>query len=307
MVIGRGTQRGDPVVVTQVQSNCTTNVVDLATLGISQRQAQQAFPEATFSGTIMTVVTPAFVTNVVNLAALGISQRQAQRQFPNATFQGQIMTVVTPVYVTNVVDLATLGISQRQAQRQFPNATFRGQIMTVVTPAYVTNVVDLATLGISQRQAQREFPNATFTGPIMTVVTSGLVTNSTIKGWQAGASDGVMRWGQNRVCAAGSCLAAAFTGTNGPNEGYLSGGDSSGAVFIQDSTGVWKLAGINYGIDGPFATSPSGASFYGAIFDENNLYVDGMLMPNDGVARNAWYYVTRISKRAAWIQGVISQ
>lgn len=176
-----------------------------------------------------------------------------------------------------------------------------------VQTVYTTNVVNLKTLGISRKAAQTEFPDATFQGQNMIVVTGDLVTNTVLKGWQDGPSDGVMRWGQNQVYAAGNCLVAAFTGTNGPNEGYLSGGDSSGAAFIQDSTGVWKLAGLNYGIDGPFATDTNSPAFYGAIFDENNLYVNGYLMPDDGTVRNAYYYVTRISPRVNWIQSIISQ
>ncbi len=78
-------------------------------------------------------------------------------------------------------------------------------------------------------------------------------------------------------------------------------------MLIKDSTGAWKLAGINYGIDGPFATETNSPVFYGAIFDENDLYVDGILMPNDGVARHAYFYATRISTRVSWIQSMISQ
>lgn len=302
--IGRGTQRGDPVELTSTQTVYTTNEVALSSLGITKRAAMAEFPEATFDE-IMTVVTQVYTTNVVNLNTLGISKKDAAKEFPQATFQGTIMTVVTPVYTTNVVNLSTLGISKKDAAKEFPQATFQGSIMTVVTPVYTTNVVDLTALGISKKAARAEFPGAKFQ-EVMTVVTSGVVTNSVLKGWQDGPSDGVMRWGQNQVFAGGICLAVAFTGTNGPNEGFLSGGDSSGAAFIQNN-GVWQLAGLNYGIDGPFATSSTNSAFYGAIFDENSLYVDGTLMPNDGVPRHAYYYVTRISPRLAWIQSIISQ
>jgi len=227
--------------------------------------------------------------------------------FPEAKFQGAVMTVVTPVYSTNVVNLNTLGISRRAAQAEFPNATFQGSIMTVVTPVYATNVVDLTALGISEKAARKEFRNAIFDYDLMmSVVTSDLVTNSVLKGWQDGPGDGVMRWGQNQVADAGYYLMAAFTGTNGPNEGFLSGGDSSGAVFIKDKTGAWKLAGINYGIDGPFATNTNSPAFYGAIFDESGLYNGCYLVPEEGMPQPASYYVTRISPRVAWIQSIIS-
>jgi hypothetical protein len=186
--------------------------------------------------------------------------------------------------------------------------TQRGEpvVVTEVQIVYTTNVVDLKTLGINKKEAKAEFPDATFKGQTMTVVTGEVVTNQVLKGWQDGTADHVMRWGQSQVYAARNCLVAAFTGTNGPNEAYLSSGDSSGAGFIQDN-GAWKLAGVNYGIDGPFATASSEPAFYGAIFDEDGLYVDGSPTPNDGVTRNACFYATRISPRVAWIQSIISQ
>jgi len=47
-------------------------------------------------------------------------------------------------------------------------------------------------------------------------------------------------------------LKLTFSRNGLTNEGALSGGDSGGGVFINDS-GKWKLAGINYLVDGPFA------------------------------------------------------
>jgi hypothetical protein len=127
-----------------------------------------------------------------------------------------------------------------------------------------------------------------------------------LAGWQDGPADGVMRWGINQVSDTdGWLLSVAFTGTLGPNEGFISGGDSSGAIFIQDSTGTWTLAGINYGIDGPFATSATGSRFNGAIFNEDGLYVCGWLEPQDGVARPAHFYASRVSSELAWIQSIV--
>ncbi|HEX9047449.1 MAG TPA: hypothetical protein VF988_10520 [Verrucomicrobiae bacterium] len=187
--------------------------------------------------------------------------------------------------------------------------TQRGAAVYVaeVDTVYTTNVVDLKSLGISRKTAQTLYPSATFKGQTMYVVTSQVVTNQVLKGWEAGAYDGVMRWGQNQVCSAGGLLVAAFTGTNGPNEGYLSGGDSSGGVFIQNSSGVWCLAGINYGVDGPFATDVSSPSFYGAIFDESNLYVSGAYVTANGTPQPAYYYASRISSSLTWIKSITGQ
>ena len=127
-----------------------------------------------------------------------------------------------------------------------------------------------------------------------------------LHGWKDGAADGVMRWGQNQVYYAfDSFLIGAFTGTGGTNESYLSSGDSSGAVFVRDGSGVWSLAGINYGIDGPFSTAANGSEFYGAIFDETGLYVGGALVANCGVPQPSYFYVTRISSELAWIRSIV--
>ena len=206
-----------------------------------------------------------------------------------------------PLYSTSDEVGKNLVVIGRGTQRGDPVEIEEAQTV------YTTNVVNLKDLDISRKDAQQQFPDAALHGQTMTFVTSELVTNIVLKGWQDGPGDGVMRWGQNQVLAVGGLIVAAFTGTNGPNEGYLSGGDSSGAVFIQDSKGVWKLAGINYGIDGPFATSPDEPAFDGAIFDESGLYAGGALVPNDGIARPAYYYATRISPRLSWIQSIISQ
>jgi hypothetical protein len=178
-------------------------------------------------------------------------------------------------------------------------------VVSVVQTNYYTNVVSLKELGIKRNDAQQEFPEATFHGQTMTVVSSEVVTNDVTKGWKFGKGDGVMRWGENTVVGVGSFLVGSFDANGGPNEAYLSGGDSSGAVFIQEG-GVWKLAGINYGIEGPFGTTPD-ESFYAAIMDKSGLYCSGILMPEDGQLRPAYFYVTRISTRLSWIYSIIGQ
>lgn len=145
--------------------------------------------------------------------------------------------------------------------------------------------------------------------PVMVSSTQPGTTNvaTALAGWQDGPSDGVMRWGMNQVgSASGWLLIVSFTGTLGPNEGFLSGGDSSGAVFIQDYTGTWKLAGINYGIDGPWAATAGGAQFYGAIMNEDGLYAPaGFQWPQDGFTRPAHFYASRVSSELPWIQSIV--
>ena len=190
----------------------------------------------------------------------------------------------------------------------FGRGTQRGESVVVsqVLTVYTTNLVTLKSLGVTKKEAQKLFPDATFSGSTMTCITSDVVTNTELRGWKNGPGDSVIRWGENQVSYAGTCLVATFDNTGGYNEAYLSGGDSSGAVFIQDA-GIWKLAGINYGIDGPFAASTSETPYYGAMMNLTAMYVGGALYPNDSKVRPASFYATRISVRMDWIRSVINQ
>ncbi len=165
--------------------------------------------------------------------------------------------------------------------------------------------IDLMSFGVSEKFAQQGFPGASFQANPAPVVSATVTTNLVLKGWKAGASDGEMRWGQSQVVSVGSFIIGAFDKNGGTNQAYLSSGDSSGAVFIKDS-GMWKLAGINYAVEGPFGIAPTD-SFYGAIYDESGIYVNGVLQPNDGHISPACFYSTRISNRLAWIQSIIIQ
>src|SRR3954467_1514101 len=106
---------------------------------------------------------------------------------------------------------------------------------------------------------------------------SAISVNGSTHGWNWGTQDGVMSWGRNKLSTTidgglglGKFLAYSFS-RNGRNdyvtdEGTTTAGDSSGAVFV-NSYGVWKLAGINYSIEGPFSKTSGGSTFLGSIFD----------------------------------------
>ena len=138
------------------------------------------------------------------------------------------------------------------------------------------------------------------------------------KGWAWGDPDGVMRWGENVISGTvaagpglGELLAAEFNASGGANEAHLSTGDSGGAVFIRDA-GVWKLAGINYAVDGPFNTNSTGPGFYGAIYDSGGLYqTNGVLgvwepIPDTPIDVPTQFFATRISSNLAWINSIIA-
>jgi len=141
--------------------------------------------------------------------------------------------------------------------------------------------------------------------------------NGQLKGWTWGAYDSVQSWGTNSVSSivnagpgAGSLLKINFDARGGANEAALSGGDSGGAMFLQDG-GVWKLAGINRGVDGPFSTTGvDGSGFLAAIFDQGGLYTGGdgrwSFVKDSGKDIAAGAYATRIASNLSWIDGVTS-
>ncbi|MBC8103218.1 MAG: hypothetical protein H7Z41_11580 [Cytophagales bacterium] len=106
-----------------------------------------------------------------------------------------------------------------------------------------------------------------------------------LRGWRWGADDHRQSWGVNRVLGIADytnpaghwrndLLTFAFDADGGPHEGIVSGSDSGGAVFLQDTDGVWKLGGILYGVDGtPYAPTAEGKGAAGGAFlDTRDLY-----------------------------------
>jgi len=137
-----------------------------------------------------------------------------------------------------------------------------------------------------------------------------------LKGWLHTGSDGVERWGENDVSGItisptiGHLLRAGFDPLSGQNEATLSVGDSGGGVFINDG-GVWKLAGINFGVDGFFDVNDAvdADEFSAALFDRGGFYqgndVDGWSaapLPPDSPAN---FYASRISTSVLEIQSIV--
>lgn len=144
---------------------------------------------------------------------------------------------------------------------------------------------------------------------------AAVYVNSALKGWQWGTADYVQSWGRNVVDGFvdfgptnDSILYFDFNSDGIANEATLSVGDSSGAIFI-NVNGLWKLAGINYGVDGPFSLtgSSSDPGFNAAIFDARGLYYKNEQNVWTLVPRNlhdpvpASSYASRISARLDWI------
>ena len=108
----------------------------------------------------------------------------------------------------------------------------------------------------------------------------------------------------------GHLLRSSFDPLSGQNEATLSVGDSGGGMFINDG-GIWKLAGINYGVDGFFDTNDDvdANEFSAALFDRGGFYqgsdADGwsaVPLPPDSPAS---FYASRISASVLEIQSII--
>jgi hypothetical protein len=146
---------------------------------------------------------------------------------------------------------------------------------------------------------------------------STVTKNGVTKGWRWGADDRVRSWGTNYVSGTvdggsgrGQLLRFTFSSDRKlAAEGALSTGDSGGAVFLYDNN-KWKLAGINYLVDGPFSyTGANGSGFNASVFDKGGLYVggDGHWAYNTDTRYNnpGNWYATRVSSRQAWIRSVV--
>ena len=146
-----------------------------------------------------------------------------------------------------------------------------------------------------------------------------IFVDNVLRGWFCGPGDGVRRWGQNVISdtvfirdvgstAVQEALYAEFNQNGSPDECHLSGGDSGGAIFIEEE-GVWKLAGINYAVDGPYYTDSSGnGEFVAALFDARGFYVPSGSSYTQITSTNpvpSGFYATRISAKLAWIYSVI--
>ena len=140
--------------------------------------------------------------------------------------------------------------------------------------------------------------------------------SGTAKGWLHTAADGVVRWGTNTVAgavstASGQMLSLAFDAAGGANEATLSSGDSGGGLFVLDD-GQWKLAGINFGVDGLFDLNNvvDSNEFGAALFDMGGLYLGSdsqgwNLVPDGGVDVPSHFYASNISASAAVIHSIV--
>ena len=158
----------------------------------------------------------------------------------------------------------------------------------------------------------------------LTMVTHGrggprgvdVLVGSTLHGWKHNGPDGIARWGSNTVgstyaSALGDLLTADFSASGTAEESTLSNGDSGGGVFVNDG-GIWKLAGVNFSIDGRFDTNNTvgdGSDFDAALFDRGGLYQGSdafgwTFIPNLPLDNPSSMYASRISTNSAAIMSI---
>jgi hypothetical protein len=139
-----------------------------------------------------------------------------------------------------------------------------------------------------------------------------------IQGWKHTSSDGVARWGTNQISdtsgsGANTLWVANFDGGGATDfEAGLSSGDSGGGMFIKEG-GVWKLAGVNYSIDGLFDHNDAigdGLEFSASMMNMRGFYQgsDGggwTLVPaGDGDLPSSMYF-SSVTANASAIQSIV--
>lgn len=133
------------------------------------------------------------------------------------------------------------------------------------------------------------------------------------RGWWVGDYDGIQRWGTNTVAGwvsadrspVGELLVIDFSATAGADEGIYSGGDSGSGAFMLDRDGLWKLAGVGYSVEGPYAADTNAPTRFGALYDTRGLWAGfpgtQELLPNGPVPTGTLGFMTRVSSHAAWL------
>lgn len=188
---------------------------------------------------------------------------------------------------------------------------------------------DIAGTDLRVVKVQEIFPYYAplYTGSLevgLTMVTHGMggprgdpiFVSSQLHGWEHGSPDATPRWGSNTVSGIyasvlGDLVTANFSSTGTAEEATLSGGDSGGGLFVNDG-GVWKLAGVNYSVDGRFDTNNTlgdGSDFDAALFDRGGLYQGSdafgwTYIPNLPLDNPSSLYASRISTSAASISAI---
>lgn len=243
------------------------------------------------------------------------------------TYGAFLGTIIAPQYFITAQHMGT------QGPTFVHNGIFNGGSDVVYNVDFTANgglgYWDIAGTDLRIVKVQEIFPYYaplyTGTGEAgLTLVTHGkggprgdpILVGSDLHGWEHSAPDGTARWGSNTVSGIyssvlGDLITANFSASGTTEEATLSGGDSGGGVFVNDG-GVWKLAGVNYSVDGRFDTNNivgDGSDFDAALFDRGGLYQGsdafGWTLISDAPLDDpSSLYASRISSNMAAIQSI---
>jgi hypothetical protein len=111
-------------------------------------------------------------------------------------------------------------------------------------------------------------------------------SGGTRRGWLWAGLDSATTWGTNNVTgidpgsvSTGPLLYFNFDNNGVADEAVLADKDSGGPTFVQDVDNVWKLGGVNYGVNGSFSYTPDDGAvggtspyFGAALFDMRGFY-----------------------------------
>lgn len=189
-------------------------------------------------------------------------------------------------------------------------------------------LVQVAQAFTSYAQLYRNGDELSSGGKVIAVFGAGTMRGDAIVGplgnegyaW-AGGPTGHLSWGASQVSGIesfsggpnGDFLSGTFTAAAsilGQPSSTLSVGDSGGGVFIKDTDGIWKLAGVNYGVDGPYSLDSSFTNtFIGAMFDTRGFYygsADSYVYNNPALPNPVGqsFYATRVSSKTAFIDAI---
>jgi hypothetical protein len=147
-------------------------------------------------------------------------------------------------------------------------------------------------------------------------------TTGALRGYATGAADTLVSWGTNVVTQVfaldgappgfgGEYVYFEFNQGGGATECTYSVGDSGGAIFLTDTDGRVKIAGVNSLVDGNFSYSAAGPFFAAGIWDMRGFYVGStggstLVAANLPSAVPSGAYATRTASRMGFIGPIIN-
>lgn len=165
---------------------------------------------------------------------------------------------------------------------------FHGEIH-LVTEAHNIAGTDLRVFKVDESKPFKSWAplvsSAPGNGSLITTIGRGtdrgaeVIVGSMLKGWKNGSVNNRQRWGRNLITnhlddpTYGRLFYCDFNNPGIADECHLTTGDSGGGTFVLEG-GLWKLAGVNLGVDGRFRRNNSEVPYPAALFDAGGLEIE---------------------------------